>query len=714
MKPTSPFTKAFAIVMIIALLAPATALAARVTLEDGIDVKLDDDDIDVGDRFDVEIELQEADDDEEDADIEIAIYIDDVLIHEDEETVDLEEGKDTTVTVNSRRFRVDRDDVWDENLWAYACGTHTIRVHVSGDVDDEEDEDELEIDGEELYVEISPDEPGIGEEITVYVEDEDGDEFRGVSVKVTKLGGNGVWDEDDPAEEDHTDRDGEYVLQIDDIRAFDDEPLEGKYQIDVWRPGYCKYTAVLDVGGAVTVTGPSPADPAIGDTVTFTATTSNGDPRAGVKASLNIDGQLIQRHTTLDGTVSFTVSVPGRYDVVFTGGGLAEEIVTFTVAERDSPTITVNPAAPEAGEEVTVTVTADGSPLAAADVRITQPNGVILAKSTDAQGQASFTPEAPGAYALTAAKDGYQDASATATVREKLLALDIALNPAIPPLGGDVVLTATSDGAVVAGAKVVVSGPAPQSGLTDERGQFAFSVDELGDYRIAAQKEGYALTREEFSLAGELTLHVAPPEPAAGDELAVTVLDERGNEVEALVTVTAADGGVVERERTDLLALTLPLPGGYTVAAEREGYARAVEDVAVAPRPLDLAAALEDGRLTLSATSRGEDVAGLTVTVLGPDGERRTVTTDETGMAAITAKAVGTYRITAESSEFETADETVEREAFNYAWLILAVLGAMMVVLAAAILAVYGMQSRKATTLGKSAKSTKAPKLSRL
>lgn len=713
MKSTSPLPRFLALIATLMLLLPATAYAASVTLEDGIDVTLEDDDNDVGDRFDVEITLQEPDDDENDAEIDVEIYVDDVLVHEDEESVDLEEGDDTEFTVNSGSFRADRDDIWEENLWSYACGTHTVRVHVSGDVDEEEDEDELDIDGDELDVEVSPAEPGIEDEITVYVEDEDGDEFRGVSVKITKLGENGVWDEDDPAEKEYTDGDGEYVFQIDDINAFDDEPIEGTYQVDVWRPGYCKYTAVLDVGGAVEITGPTPANPAIGDTVTFTAETSKGEPRAGIRASLNVDGQLIQRHTDTDGEVSFSVTAPGRYDVVFTGGGLAEEIVTFTVAERDSPQIAVSPTAPKAGDLVTLTATSEGAAVSAADVRITQPNGVVLAETTDAQGKATFNADAIGSYQVSVEKEGYQTATATISVAEKREPLTLTLTPDTPTIGGDVTVTVASAGAVVGDVKVVVSGPTPASGLTDAEGTFTFTVDELGDYRIAAQKEGYELVREDLSLAGELTLHLSPAQPAAGETVAATVLDEKGDEIEALITVEA-DGGIIQRERTDRLEFTPQLPGDYTLTATVDGYAAAEETVQVSPRPLDLAADLDEDQLTLSATSMGEDVAGLTVVVTAPDGSSQTVTTDDTGMAAITANAVGTYRITAESAEFEGATETVEHESFNYAWLILAVLGAMMVLLAAAILTVYGLQGKSKQTLGSSQKSTKASKLSRL
>ncbi|MEA1924343.1 MAG: hypothetical protein U9M95_00580, partial [Candidatus Altiarchaeota archaeon] len=204
-----------------------TCYAASVKLDD-MEVEFNSNgkdslEIDVGDGFQLDIILT-PDETEDSIDIKVDVYFDDILVLEGykENNVDLEKDVDYTISLDEGDF----ESIWDNLFLGYDCGDHEIEVKVYDDVDDEQYTVDLEISGDEFgTVTITPESPGVDEEITVYVKDDDGDEMDRAYIKIFHLGDDEVWDEDDEDNYERTEYDGEAAFTLED--EFD--PAIGRY-----------------------------------------------------------------------------------------------------------------------------------------------------------------------------------------------------------------------------------------------------------------------------------------------------------------------------------------------------------------------------------------------------------------------------------------------------------------------------------------------------
>ncbi|MCK4491621.1 MAG: hypothetical protein KAU03_03295, partial [Candidatus Altiarchaeales archaeon] len=218
-------------VLIFTLMFFSLGVSADVGLHD-IDVSVPSR-IDVGDDFNVEITLKDPDDTKT-VNVDVVIRFDDIVVYDDTvENIDLEENTDYEyITINSEDF--DYKYKWARNFMGYDCGDHTVEVEVSGDVSKESSDDDIEIDDDHVFdtVEITPENPGLEDEIIIYVEDDDGGELEDAYVRITYLGDeeDSVWEKNDDYWRDETDNDGEVEVTLSD--EFDDDAF-GRYQIDV-------------------------------------------------------------------------------------------------------------------------------------------------------------------------------------------------------------------------------------------------------------------------------------------------------------------------------------------------------------------------------------------------------------------------------------------------------------------------------------------------
>ncbi|MFC2154791.1 collagen binding domain-containing protein, partial [Candidatus Altiarchaeota archaeon] len=553
----------------------------------------------------------------------------------------------------------------------------------------EEDDDNLEIDGEDLEVELNPEYAGISDEITAYVEDEDGDEFNSVSVKVTQLGSDNEWEEDDEYLKRTTNRDGELTFVIEDERDFEDDP-EGSYQVDVWKRDYCKQTFTLNIGNDVEVAGPEPANPVVGEEFSFRFVNSEGEGVQGVMAVINTGTQLMRQESDSEGYARFTSEKSGSFEVVLSGRGLEETIVRVTVQEKGAPRITISPNEPEVGDEVKVTVVADGGALASSSVKVTLPDKTTSTYSTNSNGEVSFQASEKGEYLVEVDEELYRKASKKFTVNEVLEGLRVSLNPETPSLGDEVeVIVEDSTGNVVSGVKIEVSGVEASSGQTDQYGIYLFTVSKLGVYEVKASKQGYQTKTSKIELKEKLNLHLSLEDVSAGDELEVTVLDILGHEVSATIILKHGED-VVAKQTGSKAVFTPQFPGEHTIEAVKDGFAKAEETISVGPRPLDVSYDFsEEDKLEITISSRDEVIAGITLTVTTPDGLETELTTDDYGRANVDALDPGEYLIRVASENFQETEVTAEKTSSNYGWLILAALSLMIVILALTIAVVY-------------------------
>ncbi|MFH1721819.1 MAG: carboxypeptidase regulatory-like domain-containing protein [Candidatus Altiarchaeota archaeon] len=703
------FKAALGVLLLVCLItASAQTVVSEVELQDGIKVKIDDDNIDVGKDFQIEVTLQDPENDESNADVDVEVYIDDVLVHEGTvEDIDLNEGDDYEFTLKSNNFEVDDEDIWTKNLMDYACGTFTIKVIVSGDVSEEEDTDELEIEGGDLEVTVDPERPSPDEKITVHVEDEDGDELKNINVKVTQLDSDGEWDLSDEYISKYTDSDGDFEFEIEGEAKFDDEP-DGIYQIDVYKKEFCKQTFLIEVGDSIQLEGPIPTNPQMGEEFSFRAVNSNGKGVRRVLASLNFDGQIIREYTDSDGYVKFNIDNPGKYELVFSGTGLEEIIKSVNIEARNMPQISLSPKNPKLGEKVELKTTSEGNPLQNAEISLTLPDKTVLLLKTNSQGTTSFVVSAVGKYLVEVGKNGYKTANAVIEVFEQKEELNVQTLPNLPALNEEVtVKTTDGSGNAVSEVKVVVTGAISTYGVTDEEGEYSFRIEKPGSYEITASKDGFSTGTETLNLQGKLTLHLSEKELSAGKEVTVTALDSLGHEVDVLFSVTRK-GEVVEKGSGEQLTFTPQTPGEYIIQAQTEGFASAQETLVVKPRPIEILSEFVEGKLEIRVLSLGEEVSGLDLKVTLPEGEVIGLTTGEGGVASVSAIESGLYQISVDNPDFEASEVEIENSEFNYAWLILVVLGLMMLILSVAIAVVYMTYYKK---LGGPAKTTRLSKL---
>ncbi|MFC2154790.1 hypothetical protein ACFLRC_04855, partial [Candidatus Altiarchaeota archaeon] len=376
---------------------------------DGISVSLDPDNIEVGENFDVEITIEDPDDNRSNVDVDVEIMIEDVIVHEDTVSVDLVEGEDYTITIGSSSFEFDNDDIWRDQLWGYECGDLDIDVTVSGDVDEKDASDSLDIDGEEFEkFTVDPESPSPDDEISIYVEDKDGNEERDVKVVITRLDNNDEWDiDDDMIDDGETDSNGNYEITIEDENEFEDDPY-GMFQIDIYKNDYCKESKTIEVSRTLSIAGPFPANPKVGEQFQLRLQDQNGDPIRHGLIVANINRELIKSTTDMDGYARFTINEAGSFSFAVSLEDYDDIIKTVTITELSGMQVSVSPAAPKTGNDVSITVTSGGKGISGATVKITLPDGSSKSQVTGSKGATKFVPIQEGTHSIEVSEASHQ------------------------------------------------------------------------------------------------------------------------------------------------------------------------------------------------------------------------------------------------------------------------------------------------------------------
>ena len=628
----------------------ATSASAEVGL-DGLKVRLSDYSIKAGDNFDVNITLEQPDEDRSSTDVDVEITVDGVLVHKKTHTFNLVNNQDYSFVINSDSFEIeDEGKFWKENLLSYACGKDkNVEVTVSGDVESttKAASDTLDIkasDDNELTVTLDPETPTLDEKFTVKVIDQDEDDLNNAEVKLTWIddkNGNdeGVWDTDDKKKSSSTDSDGETTFKISSDMG---KTAYGKYQLDVWKSGFCKVTKELSLYNQLNISDPEPASPQVNEAFKVKVLMPGGKPATGLIVSLspgNIKSKVLS-----DGYASFTLNSPGTYSLSAGGGstGFEEVLKVVKVSTAAQLSLRISPDTASINKPVIISVESDGAPIEGATVKVTPPGGSeqTLPGTTSSSGTISYTPAAAGDYAVKASKGAYDVVTDTFSVKNNL---QIELPPASDMKKGSQVVVTVKDqsGSPVADAQVSIAGLGV-SGTTDPSGKYSFTLSDVGSFNVVVKKTGFADGTASMSLSGQLAVKVDRKEITLSEQVKITIVDSDGKPVDAATRITGPSTQDTSSDRE--FAYTPKKAGDYRVETSKAGYSGGSETFKVKPLTVAVSYAFNDDKLTLNVTAGGKPVQGVTLKVTGANATS-TVSTDSSGSATVAAAAAGTYAV---------------------------------------------------------------------
>ncbi|MEU2390536.1 S8 family serine peptidase [Streptomyces sp. NPDC007369] len=199
------------------------------------------------------------------------------------------------------------------------------------------------------------------------------------------------------------------------------------------------------------------------------------------------------------------------------------------------------------------TVRSGGAPLAGVKVTATGP--IARTATTAADGTYSFRSLSVGSYALTAAKFGYGQQAATATVTENTTATgDFTLTQAP---SGKVTGTVTAPAGPAAGAALTVA-DTPVTATADDQGRFEVTLPH-GTYEIRASHASRCVTggSTQAVVSGDTTVAITLPERTDGYGYACSTASGRPHQAGTRQLALTGDNTT---ERVDL-PFPLPLYG---------------------------------------------------------------------------------------------------------------------------------------------------------
>lgn len=326
--------------------------------------------------------------------------------------------------------------------------------------------------------------------------------------------------------------------------------------------------SIVSTGGVSgTIIDKSTGLPLVGVTVQSTSQTSgipNGSAASGTGGVYSIIGML-------PGTVQLQFSLPNYQSLTVNSVIASNTVTTVNVILLPLP----------ASVQGTVTSQADGSPITAAAVHVTDTTGTLITQTlTNATGQYAVASLLPNYYRISIAAPGFQqqDFPITLSPGENQI-----VNVALANSPGAVTGTVTSTtGAALAGAKVEVldnRNNVLATVLTDGLGVFLANslAPDLND-RLRVSDPGFVTQVIGFQVAaGQTTTVNLVLSPEAGSIAGLITDDESGQTLSGTsihvlnaegITLQTAVSGADGSYSVPSLAL-----GGYTVNFLEEGYA---------------------------------------------------------------------------------------------------------------------------------------------
>jgi hypothetical protein len=700
MEPTTPKTRTLLFHLLLCL-----SLASMLQTVSAVDVEIDSIHVDVpeeitpGGNFNVVVNFENPDDTDS-VSVRIKIEIEGLLVYDDDHSISFTNGVDRNYSISSGSF----DDIWDDNLMAYNCGSNRVEVTVSGDNDEintESDAADFDItpsgdeDEKTLNMDIDPSNPQIDDDITITIKNENGDEVSGVSVKFTWVDDNekGVWEADDLYEDaSKTGSDGETIFNIED----DFKGEYGKYQVDAWKSGYCKATETFAiVQGELTVGNPEPSNPKVGEQFKLKVTDGT-NPLKGVRGVIS-DINVRQTSTSGDdGYLKFTINKAGTYTILINASNYELMEKQVMVSTPDALTVSITPTPAEVNDPVNIAVFSKSSPVSGVSLTVTRPDGGKDVLSTGSDGRASYTPKKTGTFKVDASKDNYQQVSETFSVNS-------AFNVVLPDektivYGSELTITLVDAETKVPVAGALMSGTGiPSLSKTNTMGQYTMKLGSSGQYSFIVSKDGYADKGFSVTALCVLNLKTNATTVELEQPVRISVYDkEKGEYVSGNIAVSKPDG-TSDAKTGEEYALTPSELGTYGIKISKANCVGDEGVIEAKTRGLRFESELKEGKILVRTISGGKPVAGVEVEVKTPSGASQQATSDENGLLTVNAVESGDYNITSTDSRYSAERLTVEQKgsALKKYWWAIAVAGIiLLIVVLLALIALLFLRSR--------------------
>jgi uncharacterized GH25 family protein len=647
-----------------------------------MNVELEPAEITAGDSFDVKININNTgtEDLTSSDDITVTISADGTVVHKDTVSKNIDQNDSGTITISSKDFQdANEDNMWEASLRNYKCGTTSIKVSLSGDVPSRSDTADLTISGEKFVVDLEPTEPTASSNITVSVEDKSSkDPVNDATVRLTQLA-RSTWSINDSSRDEFT-SDGLATFKPlkTDSRFSDD--LYRKYQLDVFKDGYCILTKSFTLQNTLKITE-VPQKPYSGDEIRLKIVDAASKGVEGAKLAVSGTSGVIGSYTSdSSGYVKFTLANGGTYSLLASKSGFDNsDTASITAMNRASMELNINPEKVAIGKEVTITATANGKTVEGATVTIEKPGGSRDTLSTSASGKVVYTPGAAGSYNVIVKKDGYETTTKSFSAANYLNA---TLRD-VPKVRESITVTVKDqDGKPITDAAVSIQGTTV-SGTTDATGQFSFTLDAVGDYTLSVKKTGFTDYSQKITAYGTLKAAVSSQKLNLDESVTISVSDDSGASIEASIGIIRPDG---TKENTVKSTYTFmpQMAGEYKINVTRTSYLPATTSFEVEPYPLQLEVWLSGKDLTIKATKDGVPVESINLSVLTPGGDNIAVETNKEGIAKLDIKELnqtGTFTVSSLNRNYEKKSVKKEIKSLGGDFLPLLLVGVVMLIL---------------------------------
>jgi hypothetical protein len=326
------------------------------------------------------------------------------------------------------------------------------------------------------YSDRYPDEPIVGDEILIRLQDEAGEPVPGATITVSG-----------PEKIDlNTERRGSAAFTANNA---------GEHYITIEKstPLYWSVNKTLYVHAKPTIkVTVSPETPSLGKEVKLKILTENV---SGANITLtNPEGFVRVIRLSENNEAVFSVTSPGTYTV-----NVSHECCTgFTknIEVYSSLKILIDPKKPAVGEDVTVTVV-DQDGYAVPNAALTVRGKEEFTETTNQNGELKFKLTSRE-YAITAEKKDYKKASSeiAAYVRELSLSLN---TPSVRIYEGDIHISLTEkDTKTPVPAKITITGERTGAITADNASEFVFKPEFADSYMVSVAKEYYEGSSESF------------------------------------------------------------------------------------------------------------------------------------------------------------------------------------------------------------------------
>ncbi|MFH1789050.1 MAG: hypothetical protein ABH834_06695, partial [Candidatus Altiarchaeota archaeon] len=580
----------FFTILVLCLAGAASAISLK-------SIDLSRDDIDVGNKFKIEVEVKYPE-----SNHQIEFFVDDYMF--------------SSRNVGSGTEKMESSE-WNWDVDELNCGEHVARAELRrGNISLENLSMAFTV-GNLPVVSFDPELPQVGKNMIITVMDAGtGNPISGVKADIFNTASAKT-----------------QKITSDSFGRISYHPTDaGKYRMEFSGKDYCgkrefsaRKTLIID--------GPNPGDPVVGELVSIALPSS-----VGVKL-YDENGKLyLLAETKIGGGANFTVKDPGTYTIVM--GELSSQYwgvnKTIVVSSKDTPRITITPGNPVVGEPVTINAESAGEPLEDAVITVTAPDNSFDAYTTAASGSIVYTPTAIGKYSVIVEKERCQTVDKNFESKNKLA---IVVSPLKPTVGESVVLTVKNQqGSTVGDVSLTINGES--KGSTDAAGVYATKFTEPGEYIVTASKTStlYWDDVENITVSGSLSMSITPENVEIGDAVKIIVSDNSGTAVSTQLSVTKPDGA---SETLTSNTYTPQEAGEYTIKTVKQGYREATGKLTASPHPLNLEYMVNEKTLKILVTSRGEPVSDINVKLTNPYATESL--TDADGMAIITITGSGDY-----------------------------------------------------------------------